>query len=71
MQTVTSGHLSSNGGLRGHSAGSIFPWRIMVQGELDNLQYWVINPSGEKVGNVWQSYHGALAKAELCIEGYL
>jgi len=45
----TSGHLSSNGGVRGHSAGDFFPFRVVVKGELDSLQYWVVSPTGEEL----------------------
>ena len=46
---ITSGHLANNGGIRGHSAGDIYPWRLMAQGTMADLRYWVINPAGEKV----------------------
>lgn len=49
MTTSTSGHLSNNGGIRGHSAGDFYPYRVMAQGLLTSLKYWVINPAGEKV----------------------
>lgn len=48
MSTLTKGHLSTNGGIRGHSAGDIFPYRIMIQGTFDALKYYVINPDGTK-----------------------
>ena len=48
MKSITSGHLKTNGGIRGHSAGDIFPWRVMAQGTMDNLKYWLIKPDGEK-----------------------
>ena len=51
MQTVTSGHLSTNGGIRGHSAGEFFPYRVMAQGTIDKLAYWVIDPKGAKLGD--------------------
>lgn len=47
--TTTSGHLKSNGGIRGHSAGDFYPYRVMIQGTMDSLKYWVINPQGDKV----------------------
>lgn len=46
--TTTTGHLSNNGGVRGHSAGDFFPYRVMVQGTFEHLTYWVINPDGTK-----------------------
>ncbi len=50
MQTITAGHLSNNGGIRGHSAGDIFPWRVMAQGTFDSLKWHVIKPDGTKLG---------------------
>ena len=70
MQTVTAGHLDSNGGIRGHSAGLIFPYRIMIQGKLDNLTYWVMNPKGRKCARAY-TIAGALVFAELIRDGYL
>lgn len=49
MTTSTSGHLSNNGGIRGHSAGDIFPWRVMAQGTFDSLRWHVIKPNGEAI----------------------
>lgn len=48
MQVITKGHLANNGGIRGHSAGEFYPYRIMAQGKLDSLTWWVINPNGTK-----------------------
>ena len=42
MNTQTKGHLVNQGGIRGHSAGDIFPYIIMLKGTLDNLKYHVI-----------------------------
>ena len=50
MTTSTSGHIDTNGGIRGHSAGEVFPWRVMGQGNNDSLKWWVISPQGHKVG---------------------
>ena len=39
----TSGHLATNGGIRGHSAGDIFPYIIMLKGtEIGTLRYHLI-----------------------------
>ena len=48
--TVTSGHLASNGGVRGHSAGEFFPFVVMGQGTPENMKWFVIKPNGEKLG---------------------
>lgn len=48
--SITSGHLANNGGLRGHSAGDFFPFRVMAQGLLTSLTWHVIKPNGEKLG---------------------
>ena len=50
MSTTTSGHISSNGGVRGHSAGEFFPFIVMAQGTIDGLRWHVIKPNGEKLG---------------------
>lgn len=60
MTTKTSGHLSNNGGIRGHSAGDFYPYRVMIQGTFDNLKYHVINPQGDKVAwfsSAWLACH--------------
>jgi len=49
MTALTSGHLSQDGGVRGHSAGDFYPYRVMQQGKLDSLKHWVIDPQGNKV----------------------
>ena len=59
MQTTTAGHLSNNGGIRGHSAGEFYPYRVMVQGTLDNLRYWIINPQGDKCSGGYSTAHMA------------
>lgn len=66
----TQGHLVNDGGIRAHSAGLIYPYRIMAQGLISNLTWWVINPQGKKCGR-WCTPDGAQAHAELIIEGYL
>lgn len=63
-------HLAGNGGLRGHSVGDIYPWRIMAQGTFEALVWWVVNPQGKKVSK-WATPEGAQAVAELTKAGYL
>ena len=46
----TQGHLGSNGGLRGHSVGDIFPYIVFAEGKLDNLKYKIRTPDGNIVG---------------------
>jgi len=60
----TSGHLSNNGGVRGHSAGDFFPWRVMVKGS-DTLRYIVINPDGSYM-STWKTSKAACEMARLC-----
>jgi len=56
MTNTTSGHLSNNGGVRGHSAGDIFPWLVMGQGVPGSSFRWIlVNPSGEKIGTFFTS----------------
>ena len=65
MQTTTAGHLSSNGGIRGHSAGDFYPYRVMVQGTMDNLRYWVIDPSGHKLYEGYDTAEQACGMARI------
>lgn len=44
--TQTSGHLASNGGLRGHSVGDFFPVILAMVGKFDNLKHLVTAPDG-------------------------
>ena len=62
MKATTSGHLSTNGGVRGHSAGGFFPFRIMAQGHIDNLTWWVIRPNGQRCAGYRKSSQ-AIARA--------
>ena len=51
INTDTSGHLAANGGVRGHSAGDFYPYRVVLQGEFGNLLHWVVAPSGEMLAS--------------------
>lgn len=62
MQT-TSGHLSNNGGLRGHSAGEIFPWRVLITGTFDSLKYWIIAPNGKQCNTPYDTAKNAYGMA--------
>ena len=45
----TQGHLQNNGGIRGHSAGILFPLRVLAQGQphkINGLQWIVVLPDG-------------------------
>ncbi len=53
---TTKGHLINNGGLRAHSVGEFFPFRIMAQGKPPNLYWYVIRPNG---GLYNEPYHTA------------
>ena len=63
MSDSTSGHLTNNGGLRGHSAGDIFPWRVLITGTMDNLKYWIVSPTGKKGAFPYDSYATAYRMA--------
>lgn len=45
----TAGHLSCQGGLRGHSVGDVFPYVPYFKG-VDGKQVWVHCPNGEQLG---------------------
>lgn len=49
--SITSGHLASNMGIRGHSAGDIYPFRVMGQGKPDDIKWFVVKPNGEQLGD--------------------
>ena len=38
MNSQTVGHISTNGGIRGHSAGDVFPAIIMIKGNPFGIQ---------------------------------
>jgi len=49
--SATSGHCASNGGLRGHSVGDVFPYIPFFKGtETQKIEQWVRTPSGEELG---------------------
>lgn len=59
----TSGHLASNGGIRAHSAGSIFPYSIYQQGTFEGtIGYWVLQPNSLRTG-AFSTYDEAEAYA--------
>ena len=60
MNTSTSGHLSHNGGIRGHSAGEFYPFRVMAQGNNTFMTWWVVNPQGKQV----QEFNDVYAASE-------
>lgn len=47
---ATSGHLANNGGIRGHSAGAVFPFVLYMQGTFDAIGHWVLQPNGLRIG---------------------
>ena len=56
MKTLTKGHIDSDGGLRGHSVGDIYPWRIMAKGTFRDLKWYVITPQGEESKGYFTTY---------------
>jgi hypothetical protein len=36
-------------GRRAHTIGDYFPFRVMGEGELDSLKWWVIHPKGNEI----------------------
>lgn len=58
------GHLVNNGGLRGHSVGDIYPWRVTITGTFDSLKYWVVNPQGKLLERFFTS-KGAFTRARI------
>lgn len=67
----TSGHLADNGGIRGHSAGPVFPFVLYSQGTPDELYHWVLQPNGLRIGPFDQYEQAELVAARLKREGQL
>ena len=62
MSTTTSGHCVNSAGIRGHSAGSIFPAVIMIKGnpfEVGSLTYHILNHPQCESYLGWHSYAAA------------
>lgn len=47
---LTAGHRSDQMGIRGHSAGPVFPFVVYAQGTPDELYHWVLQPNGLRIG---------------------
>lgn len=47
---LTSGHRADQMGIRGHSAGPVFPFVLYAQGTFDALGYWILQPNGLRIG---------------------
>jgi hypothetical protein len=59
MDNLTSGHMSTQQGIRGHSAGDVFPYVIVAVGTPDELS-WHITGMGLAIGDcTWSSYYYA------------
>lgn len=65
VAAITSGHLANNGGIRGHSAGEIYPFRIMAQGLLTSLKWHVIAPNGKKINTGYSTPAQAMTAAHV------
>lgn len=57
----TSGHVSGQMGLRGHSVGEYFPCVIYQKGTPDALTHWVLQPNGVHSGPMATFDEAALA----------
>lgn len=64
---ATRGHLSANGGLRGHSVGGTFPVIMSMVGTMDNLHHLVTAPDGASLS--FKRRENALAAANAWLEG--
>lgn len=60
----TLGHWQDNGGLRGHSTGDFYPWRIMAKGTFRDLKWFVISPTGKELAEYFTPY-GASIHAQI------
>lgn len=48
MKNKTSGHLTNNGGIRAHSAGEFFPFRVIATGKMNAIKWHVVKPDGTR-----------------------
>ena len=65
MKPLTSGHLVNNGGIRAHSAGEFYPFRVVAQGTFDNLKWHVVWPDGSYTVCSYHRVQDACNKARL------
>ena len=66
MNNQTSGHCANSMGVRGHSAGTVFPAVIVIKGNpFEVLTYHVINHPFIDPDTGYHSYHIAEGKASL------
>jgi hypothetical protein len=64
MSLQTKGHLVNQGGIRGHSAGDIFPYIIVLVGNPEILIRYNVIGKGIKIGQLtWKTYKQAHASA--------
>jgi hypothetical protein len=68
IHSPTKGHLQGSGGVRGHSAGVIFPYIIMAVGSFKlGFSYHLIG-NGLKMGqSIWGNYPRAMKHAEMLL----
>lgn len=59
----TSGHLLNNGGIRGHSAGIVFPLVVVAKGTPHGILWYVQGVDGKRLGRYTCSAHTAHARA--------
>lgn len=61
----TKGHMSSSGGIRGHSAGDVFPYVIVLVGSfVSGFKYHVIGPGLKGLGDGYDDYATAVECAK-------
>ena len=62
--SATKGHMTIQGGIRGHSAGDIFPYIIVLKGNfVDGFEYLLTGNGIEKVGRPYDTYDHAHREA--------
>lgn len=64
----TQGHLSNNMGIRGHSVGEFFPFRVIAKGTFDELKWYVIHPDGHTTEGSWDLVKDACDAARLAFQ---
>lgn len=51
--------------IKSDSVGDIYPWRILITGQLDALNYWIVNPQGRKSNTPYDTVGEALLWAAI------
>lgn len=65
MLNKTSGHMATSGGIRGHSAGSVFPYVVYATGNINNLRWHVLGNGVDTRTLTIDGYHSCFIALEV------